>query len=77
MALRYYCRHCGNSLGMLEDEEWLVSPKLGLDKLTDEEQQRIIHYGSDGDVHVRVTCEYCEEALKQNPDLFAQDRWIH
>ncbi|WP_158738514.1 anti-sigma-F factor Fin family protein [Alteribacillus sp. YIM 98480] len=77
MAIQYYCRHCGTSIGTLEDEELLVSPRLGFDQLTDEEQQQIIHYGSDGNVHVRVTCENCEEALENNPHFHELDRWIH
>ncbi|SFF03519.1 anti-sigma-F factor Fin family protein [Alteribacillus iranensis] len=77
MAIQYYCRHCGNSIGTLENEELLVSPQLGLDQLSDEEQQQIIHYGSDGHVHVRVTCEHCEEALENNPEWYTLERWIH
>ncbi|MFB5663756.1 anti-sigma-F factor Fin [Alteribacillus sp. HJP-4] len=77
MAIRYYCRHCGTNIGALDDEKLLVSPQLGLDQLTDEEQQEIIHYGSDGNVHIRVTCEDCEEALEHNPDFYGMDRWIH
>ncbi|MGY4691882.1 anti-sigma-F factor Fin [Salibacterium sp. K-3] len=76
MAICYYCRHCGTEVGTLENEELLVSPRLGLDQLTDEEQQQTIHYGSDGHVHVRVTCEHCEEALQQNPHFHELDRWI-
>lgn len=77
MAIQYYCRHCGTSIGTLENEELLVSPELGFDQLSDDEQQQIIQYGSDGHVHVRVTCEHCEEALENNPEWYALERWIH
>jgi hypothetical protein len=37
--------------------------------LTPEERRDIISYNIDGDVTVKVVCDYCREALEENPEL--------
>lgn len=43
--------------------------QLGLDSLTPEERQHIITKEHDGDMVIRVLCDYCKEALDQHPEL--------
>jgi hypothetical protein len=55
-------------LGRFENEQ-VPEYKLGLQFLTPEERKRIIAYNSNGDVTVRVICEYCSQTLDDNPEL--------
>jgi hypothetical protein len=68
MAVNYICRHCRMPLGRFEDAE-VTEYRLGLHSLTPEERKRIIAYNSNGDVTVRVICEYCSQTLDDNPEL--------
>ncbi|MCD9026271.1 anti-sigma-F factor Fin family protein [Cohnella silvisoli] len=68
MAVNYICRHCSMSLGRFEDGE-VPEYRLGLHFLTPEERKRIIAYNSNGDVTVRVICEYCSQTLDAHPEL--------
>jgi hypothetical protein len=43
--------------------------QLGFHFLTPEERRDIIAYNVDGDVTVKVICDYCREALATNPEL--------
>ncbi|HBS44590.1 MAG TPA: hypothetical protein DEA91_09290 [Paenibacillus sp.] len=43
--------------------------QLGLHSLTPVERRDIIAYNSEGEITVKVTCEYCKEALEHNPEL--------
>jgi hypothetical protein len=43
--------------------------QLGLHSLTPEERKRIISYNSNGDLTVRVICEYCSQTLESHPEL--------
>jgi hypothetical protein len=66
MSVNYYCRHCNSLIGSVHEvEEW----RLGFHFLTPEERNDIISYNSNGDVMVRVICDYCKEALDSNPEL--------
>jgi hypothetical protein len=42
---------------------------LGFHFLTPEERSDIIAYDSNGDVTVKVVCDYCREAVERNPEL--------
>lgn len=66
MSIVYKCRHCGHVIGELEDKT-LDTSKLGFDRLSMEEKKEMIHHQYNGDVHVHVICESCEEYLKQHP----------
>ena len=68
MAVNYVCRHCQMPLGSFETMQ-VSEYKLGLHFLTPEERKRIISYNSDGDVTVRVICDYCSQTLESNPEL--------
>lgn len=68
MAINYVCRHCRTMIGRIEASQ-ISESQLGFHSLTPEERRDIIAYDSDGDMTVRVTCDYCREALDHNPEL--------
>ena len=43
--------------------------QLGFHFLTPEERSDIIAYNPNGDVTVKVVCDYCREAIESNPEL--------
>lgn len=68
MAIKYICRHCQSAIGEIDND--LVSEfQLGFHFLTPEERRDIIAYSQNGDITVKVTCDYCREALEINPEL--------
>ncbi|GIO88273.1 hypothetical protein J25TS5_52050 [Paenibacillus faecis] len=68
MAINYVCRHCRTFIGRI-DSPGITESQLGFHFLTPEERRDIIAYDSNGETTVRVTCDYCSEALKDNPEL--------
>ncbi|MDQ6420754.1 anti-sigma-F factor Fin family protein [Paenibacillus sp. LHD-117] len=68
MAVNYICRHCKTSMGSI-DGSAITEQQLGFHFLTPEERSDIIAYDSNGNVTVKVVCDYCNEALSTNPDL--------
>ncbi|MBP1907356.1 anti-sigma-F factor Fin family protein [Paenibacillus turicensis] len=68
MAITYLCRHCNTIVGRLEDSQ-VTEQQLGFTSLTPDERRDIIAYDSNGDINVKVTCEYCSEALRNHPEL--------
>ncbi len=67
--VKYVCKFCGQILGEVSNEE-LKEYKLGFDFLTLNERESIITYEINGDMLVKIICEYCEETLEKNPELF-------
>lgn len=72
MSLYYTCRHCNSCLAMIPKQEVHIE-KLGFQSLTAEEHQELIMYDPLGNIHVRIICEDCEEALASNPSLHGVD----
>jgi len=68
MAINYICRHCHTVLGRI-DSTAVTEMQLGFHSLTPAERRDIIAYDLSGEVTVRVTCDYCNEALESNPEL--------
>ncbi|MFD1773642.1 anti-sigma-F factor Fin family protein [Paenibacillus rhizophilus] len=68
MAIHYVCRHCRTYLGTIRKSE-ATETQLGLNSLTPAERRDIIAYDSDGEITVKVTCDYCKQALDNNPEL--------
>lgn len=75
MTLHYYCRHCGVKVGSI-DQNLLSSDHLGFDRLTSDERKEMISYEHNGDVHVKIICEDCQDALERNPDLHQYENFI-
>jgi hypothetical protein len=68
MAITYLCRHCNTIVGRLEDSQ-VTEQQLGFTSLTPDERRDIIAYDSNGDINVKVICEYCSEAIRNHPEL--------
>lgn len=68
MSVNYICRHCGTMLGQIE-QEGVSEYRLGFHFLTPAERRDIISYNQNGDVVVKVICDYCKEALEAHPEL--------
>jgi hypothetical protein len=68
MAVNYVCRHCHMPMGRF-DAGQVSEYRLGLQFLTPDERKRIIAYNSNGDVTVKVICDFCSEALDAHPEL--------
>lgn len=68
MAINYVCRHCRTFIGRI-DAPHVSELQLGFHSLTPDERRDIIAYDSSGETTVRVTCDYCREALNNNPEL--------
>ncbi|MEQ6377527.1 anti-sigma-F factor Fin family protein [Bacillaceae bacterium S4-13-58] len=75
MAIIYQCRHCNQQLGSM-DEEVVDTSTLGINSLSHEERKTMIQYKDNGDVHIQVICENCQEALDRNPDFHELDTFI-
>ncbi|GAB6992558.1 anti-sigma-F factor Fin family protein [Paenibacillus pini] len=68
MAIKYICPHCHTVLGTIESDH-VTDAQLGFHSLTPAERRDIIAYDLSGEVTVKVTCDYCAEALENNPEL--------
>ncbi|WP_435923253.1 anti-sigma-F factor Fin [Paenibacillus sp. DYY-L-2] len=68
MAVNYVCRHCRTFVGRIDAPD-ITESQLGFHFLTPDERRDIIAYDSNGETTVRVTCDYCREALENNPEL--------
>lgn len=75
MSIVYKCRHCGHIIGSLRQE--LVSTStLGLATLTQAEEQNMMEYKGNGDVHISVICESCEDSLEQHPNYYELEYFL-
>lgn len=68
MDVKYICRHCNSIVGQISSGS-LTEQQLGFHSLTPEERRDIIAYSQNGDVTVKVTCDYCKQALDTHPEL--------
>ncbi|WP_164215596.1 anti-sigma-F factor Fin family protein [Virgibacillus sp. YIM 98842] len=75
MSIVYTCRHCSQEIGKLE-EKFIDSSVLGLQQLTKEEKEDMIHYAENGDMLIQAICESCEESLSQHPHYHELDYFI-
>ncbi|MCE7791256.1 anti-sigma-F factor Fin family protein [Salipaludibacillus sp. CUR1] len=74
MAFHYYCRHCRQKIGDLDVD--IDRRQLGLEQLTEQDEQEMIEYDKQGNVYIRIICEECEQALAKFPDYHEQDTFI-
>ncbi|MGZ9587091.1 anti-sigma-F factor Fin [Paenibacillus marinisediminis] len=68
MSVNYVCKHCHTLIGRIEGME-CDEMRLGFDELTVEERQHYVRNHANGDITVRMTCDYCAEAYANNPEL--------
>lgn len=76
MAIHYYCRHCQKNIGTISKWEADLE-QLGINTLTLEERTEMIDYDSQGNLHVKVICEECENILRDNPDYHENESFLH
>lgn len=69
--MKYICRSCGMTIGHLDPTQ-VTERALGFDCLTIDERQEIIQYQENGEIHVQIICEHCQEALERHPELHLQ-----
>lgn len=67
MSVKYICRGCGGRIGQIDSD--VSEMQLGFHFLTPEERQHMISYEEDGGVCVRILCDYCNDAVRRNPEL--------
>ncbi len=72
MNVYYVCRHCKKYLATIPKHQEILE-QLGLNQLTTIELQEIVMYDSLGNIHIHITCDYCEEAFRHNPLLHEID----
>ncbi|WP_078556485.1 anti-sigma-F factor Fin family protein [Bacillus alkalicellulosilyticus] len=75
MTIYYRCRHCNHNVGSI-DQHQVSTTQLGFDGLSSTERQEMISYEGNGDIHVKVICEDCQEALDRNPLFHEQETFI-
>lgn len=71
MTVTYICRHCRTTIGEISDES-VSEFQLGFHFLTPEERRDIITYNPEGNVTVKVVCDYCKQTLDNYPELSLQ-----
>lgn len=75
LSIIYKCRHCGHLIGELE-QGIVSSSALGLDMLNESEKQNIVAFQQNGDIHLKVICESCEDTLTQHPNYYELEYFI-
>lgn len=75
MTIIYLCRHCGQKIGSIE-QQVMDSSILGFDQLSVKDKEEMITYKSNGDMHIRVICENCEDALGHHPHYHELDFFL-
>ncbi|MEX2416474.1 MAG: anti-sigma-F factor Fin family protein [Paenibacillaceae bacterium] len=68
MTVKYICRHCHTMVGEITDDS-VNEFQLGFHFLTPDERRDIIAYNSNGEVTVKVVCDYCSQTLESYPEL--------
>lgn len=68
MEVRYVCPHCHTGIGRISSS-LLTEYQLGFHSLTPDERRDIITYSQNGDITVKVTCDFCKQALETHPEL--------
>lgn len=68
MSVKYVCRYCATIVGEIKQEH-INEFQLGFHSLTPKERNDIISYNQDGNVTVKIVCDYCTEAIEAHPEL--------
>ncbi len=75
MSVVFECRHCSSIIGTVTKQD-VTETMLGIHTLTEEEQNEMIHYKENGNMHIQSICEQCEETLGDHPELHALHYFI-
>ncbi|MDU5144777.1 MAG: anti-sigma-F factor Fin [Paenibacillus dendritiformis] len=68
MSVNYVCKHCHTLIGRVEGSG-IDETRLGFHLLTEAERHEYIKVHTNGDVTVRMTCDFCTEAIQMHPEL--------
>ncbi|GAA0353463.1 anti-sigma-F factor Fin [Bacillus horti] len=68
MSYRYVCRYCNQQLGLLTNNQ-LNEQELGFHTLSPEEKENILKKQENGDTHVHIVCEHCQDTIQRHPEL--------
>nr|WP_121641172.1 anti-sigma-F factor Fin family protein [Virgibacillus sp. Bac330] len=75
MTMIYLCKHCGQKLGSIQ-QHMIDLSILGFDQLSVKDKEEMIVYKPNGDMHIKVICEDCQETLGQHPHYHELDFFI-
>lgn len=74
-SIVFKCRHCASTIGTVSQQH-VTEAMLGIHTLTEEEQNEMIHYKENGNMHIQSICEQCEETLGNYPEFHALHYFI-
>lgn len=66
MPIYYSCRYCGDYLGKVDQP--IEEERLGFHILSPSERDSVISREHNGDTHVHVVCEHCQEVIDRDPE---------
>ncbi|MDP9729750.1 anti-sigma-F factor Fin [Alicyclobacillus tolerans] len=79
MRIEYICRHCRQKVGQLNQPHWTmadVDVRLGLGRLTPAERLESVQMDTYDDMRVYTVCSYCENALREHPELLLEGKLL-
>ncbi|WP_027964450.1 anti-sigma-F factor Fin [Halalkalibacillus halophilus] len=76
MAVSIQCKYCRQSIGYIDDERHITS-YFEQEEHSSSEWMELLEHKSNGEYIMKLTCEYCEDTLAQNPELHENDHFIH
>ncbi len=69
MKYIYHCKHCHTVIDVIEGNED-IGRQLGLADLTMEEKEDFLTFDKqEQKVYVKTVCDYCYQAIVNNPEL--------
>lgn len=80
MRVEYSCRHCGKSVGSLDNPTWSESDvyvHCGLSELSAVEMSDTVAYNKEhGVMQVQTVCDYCQQALESHPEVLVEGKLL-
>lgn len=80
MRIAYVCKYCHHQVGELNRPQWDlhdVQRFCGMSGLSSVEQNESIAYNqSQSTAYVQVVCDYCQEAVEDNPELLLEGKLL-
>lgn len=76
MRIAYYCRHCKQFIGEINQPTWTRADAeryCGFQQLSAVERSEFIAYnGEHGAIYVQSVCDYCQRAVEDHPELLVE-----
>lgn len=80
MRVEYWCKHCGKSMGNVNQPGWTrhdAEVHCGLNQLSAVERDESVSYNRDhGVMTVRSVCDYCQQALETHPEFLLEGKLL-